>query len=259
MRLYRSATKRDLTVFIVILLFLLMNLGAIGGGGRRRTKEFVCRSNLRQWGVVCESFAQDNNGYFLSGVGGGMGRWWIEALWPYHEDSPLMRCPVANDQTSGRWSGPQYFHAWRTGSYIGSYGINGWTCNPPSEWGAWGHSPVDFYWRALPSDSRNTSDIPVFSDMWWVDAWPRDTDYPLDYETNPPDRSNINEMERVCVNRHDGAINCLFMDLSAGKVGLKGLWTLKWHREFNTKGLWTIAGGVQSSDWPQWMSEFKDY
>jgi hypothetical protein len=232
----------------------------MGRSGRRRAKEFVCRSNLHQWAIVCDLFAQDNDGLFLSGEGGGSGGWWIETLWPYHQDSRLLRCPMANDLHSGPWLERQSYHAWIANRYVGSYGINGWTCNPePGRNHLWGRSPVDFHWRTLSMQSKNANDILVFSDMWWVDAWPRDTDYPLDYETNPPDRVNTNEMERVCVNRHDGAINCLFMDLSIRKVGLKGLWTLKWHRQFNTAGPWTKAGGVQPNDWPQWMSKFKDY
>ena len=54
-------------------------------------------------------------------------------------------------------------------------------------------------------------------------------------------------------------VNSLFMDLSVRKVGLKELWTLKWHKQYNTNGPWTMAGGVQPEDWPQWMRGFKDY
>jgi hypothetical protein len=42
-------------------------------------------------------------------------------------------------------------------------------------------------------------------------------------------------------------------------VGLKELWTLKWHRSFNTAGPWTKAGGVSPEDWPEWIRPFKDY
>jgi hypothetical protein len=49
------------------------------------------------------------------------------------------------------------------------------------------------------------------------------------------------------------------MDWSARKVGLKELWTLKWHRQFNTANRWTKAGGVKPEDWPPWMRRFKDY
>jgi hypothetical protein len=49
------------------------------------------------------------------------------------------------------------------------------------------------------------------------------------------------------------------MDWSVRKVGLKELWTLKWHRNFDTSGPWTKAGGVKPDDWPKWMRNFRDY
>ncbi len=61
------------------------------------------------------------------------------------------------------------------------------------------------------------------------------------------------------INRHQGAINLLFLDLSVSDVGLKGLWTLRWNLGFDTHGPWTKAGGVEPQDWPEWMRGFKDY
>jgi hypothetical protein len=49
------------------------------------------------------------------------------------------------------------------------------------------------------------------------------------------------------------------MDWSVRKVGLKELWTLKWHGQYDTDGPWTKRGGVKPEDWPQWMRRFKDY
>jgi len=66
-------------------------------------------------------------------------------------------------------------------------------------------------------------------------------------------------MARCCINRHEGTVNCLFVDGSVRKVGLKELWTLKWHKSFNTAGPWTKAGGVSPKDWPEGMMPFKDY
>ncbi|GAH40252.1 unnamed protein product, partial [marine sediment metagenome] len=52
--------------------------------------------------------------------------------------------------------------------------------------------------------------------------------------------------------------NHLFMDWSVRKVGLKELWKLKWHRNFNTNGPWT--GGHMPRDMPDWwMRDFKNY
>ena len=63
----------------------------------------------------------------------------------------------------------------------------------------------------------------------------------------------------ACINRHNEHINSLFLDWSVRKVGLKELWTLKWHRDWDTANLWTRAGGALPGDWPHWMRRFKDY
>jgi prepilin-type processing-associated H-X9-DG protein len=63
----------------------------------------------------------------------------------------------------------------------------------------------------------------------------------------------------VCINRHDGGVNSLFLDWSVRKVGIKELWTLNRHPYFDTRGPWTKAGGVAPEDWPEWMRGFKDY
>ena len=67
------------------------------------------------------------------------------------------------------------------------------------------------------------------------------------------------EMKHFCISRHNERINMLFMDWSTREVGLKELWTLKWHKTFNTAGLWTRAGGAVPTDWPLWMRNFTDY
>ena len=64
---------------------------------------------------------------------------------------------------------------------------------------------------------------------------------------------------RSVINRHEATVNCLFMDWSVRKIGLKELWTLKWHNQWDTAGPWTKAGGVRPEDWPEWMRRFKDY
>ena len=64
-------------------------------------------------------------------------------------------------------------------------------------------------------------------------------------------RWNSNAMRLFCLDRHNQNINAVFLDLSARKVGLKELWTLKWHKEFDTSG---YQGG-----WPEWMQKYRDY
>jgi len=248
-------SKKDLTIVTASILLVIMNIGAINKTGRRRAKEMVCLSNLRQWGVVFEMYTQDNNGNFFNGRGSGSGLWWIELLEPYYKDTKLLRCPETAEPLRAGIAQTR-FRAWKSSNYIGSYGPNGWICNPHLS-SLWGRGPISDYWRR--PGIRGLTNIPVFSDMWYVDAWPRYFDVPPMSDGPPLDRTNVDEMKRVCVNRHNAALNILFMDWSARKVGLKELWTLKWHRSFNTEGPWTKAGGVQPGDWPQWMRNFKEY
>jgi len=51
----------------------------------------------------------------------------------------------------------------------------------------------------------------------------------------------------------------LFLDRSVRKVGLKELWTLRFHRKWDTANRYTLAGGVTADDWPDWMQGFKDF
>jgi len=87
---------------------------------------------------------------------------------------------------------------------------------------------------------------------------------PSNYDNPPQDEGQIRDLtgpadgiRRFCLNRHNGTINGAFLDFSVRKIGLKELWTLKWHRSFDINNLWTTT--AQSEDWPEWMRNFKDY
>lgn len=258
MKRKKKLTRRELIITFGCIIFLLLNIGAIGSSGRRRAKEFVCLSNLRQWGAIFKMYTQDNDGNFFSGSGMSFGLWWIELLKPYYKDTKLLRCPETSESQRFIPIPENAFRTWNNSNYIGSYGPNGWICNPQEGvTQIWGRQPISYYWRR--PDINGANNIPVFSDTWYVDAWPRHIDSPPISGGPPPDRTNVDEMSRVCVNRHNAALNCLFMDWSARKVGLKELWTFKWNRQFDTSGPWTKAGGVRPDDWPEWMRSFKDY
>ncbi|MDT8300864.1 MAG: hypothetical protein RQ760_05215 [Sedimentisphaerales bacterium] len=99
--------------------------------------------------------------------------------------------------------------------------------------------------------------VPLFMDALRFNIFPRDIDNPP--ETEDMAWQGMQHMRRICINRHDGFINMSFLDWSVRKIGLKEMWTLKWHRAYNQAGPWTMSGGVQPSDWPAWMKSFKDY
>jgi len=57
----------------------------------------------------------------------------------------------------------------------------------------------------------------------------------------------------IAINRHQGAVNALFMDGHVAPVKLKGLWELNWQQGYNRTGPRTVACGAQDGDWPEWM------
>jgi len=151
--------------------------------------------------------------------------------------------------------------------YYGSYGLNNWVAMPPGHQGTIvgvtvAYPPLDpmkTFWGT--AYTKGQADIPLFLDSIWWCAWPKDVDRPPGYEGREASFpcGCRNSIRRFCINRHDGYVNAVFLDGSVRKVGLKELWTLSWHREFDTAGPWTKAGGVQPDDWPDWMRKFKDY
>jgi prepilin-type processing-associated H-X9-DG protein len=88
-------------------------------------------------------------------------------------------------------------------------------------------------------------------------------EHPGDYgRLAPPSgegKKDLGGMGYFSINRHNEHINGLFLDWSVRRIGIKELWTLKWHMQFNTANEWTKAGGIQPEEWPKWMRNFKDY
>lgn len=266
-------TKKEIVVFLSCAVFMLLNIGAIGSGGRRRAKEMVCLSNLRQWGFMFEMYAKDHNGRFMQGfTAQPRANRWISALGDYYKwDDKFTCCPNAtrpwvdeygvNSGAEGTEAG--VFMAW---GYLmqahwarlmkGSYGINDWVIDPQP--GMEPHSErgnSDYFWRG-PS-VVNAGSVPLFLEAQRYNGAPIHNDRPPMYHGES--WRNNTHMARYCLNRHNGSAGCLFLDFSARKVGLKELWTLKWHRNYHTEGPWTKAGGARPDDWPQWMRNFKGY
>jgi len=253
MKRHTFASKYDIVIAVLCIVLLLMSLGSVGDAGRTRAKDFLCRSHLEQWASIFDECTQDNDGFFPALEPSESGRWWIETLWPYHEEAGLLACPAAMDLSSDV---PTTHRAWRVGERTGSYGLNGWIGKRDKDVIGYRRAYAMYTWQT--PRMVEAAKIPVLADMFWADAWPYASDYPPATEqlSNTP---NVPEMQVVCINRHAGSVNLLFADGSVRKVGLKELWALKWNRTYNTVGPWTIAGGVSPTDWPEWMRQFKDF
>jgi len=265
----RAFTLIELLVVIAIIALLMSILMPALSRVKKQARTVACRANLKQWGLYFSMFTQDNSGYFQAGIGSGHTYHWMNALRPlYKNDTKLRCCPTALKPivdefgvTAPEWN---VFSAWGRfwgegyapeGDW-GSYGINGWVENPPADLKTVyeGFETVN-NWRT--PNVQGAAYVPLFMDALRFNI------FPLPVDTPPPSQDQAWEgtqhTRRICIDRHDGGINMAFLDWSVRKVDLKELWTLKWHKTYNTAGAWTRAGGVVATDWPNWMRRFPDY
>jgi prepilin-type N-terminal cleavage/methylation domain-containing protein len=280
-------TLIELLVVIAIIAVLMAVLMPSLAMVREQARTVGCMANLKQWALVAAAYAQDNDGKFWPGVNNGVqkGWWWPWTLEDRLKDwkiNKLWFCPSAKKPIIDESGTPTpTFNIWNAWgiftndvscqtthkTYIaspngmsGSYSINGYILDvlslggPDATFSRSGVS-VKNGWNA--NSVSNAANVPLFGDSIRFDTWPDETEAPMEDEFHA--WQNNNDMGRMCINRHRGYTGSAFMDSSARKVGLKELWTLKWHRRFNTAGPWTLAGGVHASDWPEWLRPFKDY
>jgi prepilin-type N-terminal cleavage/methylation domain-containing protein/prepilin-type processing-associated H-X9-DG protein len=278
-------TLIELLVVISIIALLIAILLPALQRVRNQARAVVCQTNLKQWGAIFTLYTEDNQGRLPAGYADAL--WLVRgtALLDGDPNKPrvyqdvsakdIACCPMAkkpHHDKDGGWPGfstsssfggtKRYqikgkrgstFEAWEITvplpRFRGSYGISSWLFNLRFDTSV----PLRYRSPLLGLEIyplRGRAEIPVYLDCASYFA--------SFYELYKPKISEY-EGSGFRINRHNGHINGLFLDWSVRKVGLKELWTLKWHKQYNTAGPWTRAGGVRPEDWPQWMRGFKDY
>ena len=274
----KGFTLIELLVVISIIALLLSILMPSLGQVKEQARSVVCRSNLRQWYPCMALYTQDYDSSIWKGWDGTVqiqSNWWMAAMRPYYGDIGAIRCcPAAtkleyivknnNQRVEGPGFNQQPFRAWGKDPWFGtinpggeidygSYAVNGWVEN------SWVEDETNGpkWWRKWERISA-AYQVPFMIDAQWLDAWPEPHSPPPPEETTHW-QTHSSHFTRILQNRHSKSQNIGFMDGTARKVGLKELWVFKWSLLYDTKGPYTLAGGVTAAMWPDWMQNLKDY
>lgn len=257
-------TLIELLVVIAIIAMLLSVVLPSLLAVKQHAQRAVCTANLVQWGALFTLYTDDNHDLFFTGyykytdpngitLESSRTDTWPYVMQPYYDNPSLKFCPSAT-RTRDRYSLSR--SAWGDDTddvFSGSYGLNGWVCNPPDEIPEIEGHDTRNHWRTIYPEG-NRSRIPLMADACWFTGLPEDSDLPPETEEFFFDvewmKETNNQMRRFCVGRHRNTLNVLFLDGSVSTISPKTLWRLKWHRTYNTS--------VLLPEWPEWMNEFKN-
>ena len=280
----RGFTLVELLVVIAIIALLMAVLLPALQRVRKQAKGVACQANLKQWAMTLALYTEDNQGRFANTLAGYDGIWLFRGAFPSGNDpnAPedtihrfrtrgIICCPLAAKPARRGTFGAGSIKGSIEGTLGSTFGAWEITSPPPAFHGSYGYNTYVFSGfsdRPVVSLGRDRfpdldifslkgrSEIPVLLDAAFLWGAPQEWDALPRRESQA---GGGDGMATFCINRHNGCVNGLFLDWSVRKVGLKELWTLKWHKNFDTRGRWTRAGGVQAEDWPEWMRKFRDY
>jgi prepilin-type N-terminal cleavage/methylation domain-containing protein len=201
---------------------------------------------------------------------------WVVLLFPYYRDLELCMCPATfRTWKDGIFTGPLTgwdFH-WLQEEAAGEfYDYYGPPALPDYAYGSYGKNSQcssDMGWAGRTAEDqinfptvyvREAHRIPYFGDCQFLGVlWQSPTDEIPEY----PDfwfMTFEGETQRWCIARHGLSINLLFLDMAVRKVGLKQIWQLKWHAQWDRDAEQTPPPDPEDpTQWPDWVRRAKNY
>jgi prepilin-type N-terminal cleavage/methylation domain-containing protein len=249
-------TLIELLVVIAIIAILAAMLLPVLSRAKTRAKSLNCQSNLKQMGMANFMFVNDNGNTIPYKSGNNL---WMENLIDYNVTVSKARfCPVApygpgpatrmgSATTAWVWADTPLDAITHIPLWAGSYTFNGWMYRGDF-YVAGGNRPSDANAFVKEGEISFPSQTSVFSDGYWLDVWPQESDPPArDLLAGGP----VVAISTITIARHGAgpqpgyadwppgaklpaAINVVFCDDHVSLVPLEQLWTLYWHKNWNT-------------------------
>lgn len=259
----QAFTLVELLVVISIIALLIAILLPVLGSARRSARATQCLSNVRTWANMLITYTTENGMVYPIDDSPATGVSWMVQLDELvgGDLNTARLCPEASEPSQApRGYGNTFQHFGPDPSQfqpddIGSYGINHWIndIDPESPINVvrngWRGQPA-WQWRKVDMAPLNGSRdrVPLFMDCAWYGANPQDVaSGSIGGAVNPTEDYNFTnpnqwarDMGRLQMNRHGQGIHISFDDGSANFVAVNELWSLKWHRNFETTDTVTI-------------------
>ena len=248
----RGFTLIELLVVISIIALLISILLPALSSARESARAVACLANTRSLGQATVSFSVDNKGnlpwaYLPNPADSSLNA--IAEYLPNQDSGIWFDCPSAatvnpaafRSAARGTWGTPK--SAWELagtnnanpfGTDVrGGYGMNRWNQGPSSD-GRWFTGGSVEKRRKQIEDARDPSNVPTWCDAAWYQFQPNDTDpFPADYKTRLAYAGQ--SINRAVLDRHDDGVNAGMLDGSSRFVGVRSLWSLKWHRKWRLR------------------------